>query len=170
MTVPVTAISGLAGLLSPGMRVDVLLTIGAGCLEKPAPARRCRIRRRPASPPGTSCVESDLTALPWRDAAGAPPAMTRKRLPPCCCRTLVLATGRLAHRDAAARRAAGEQNMYNNVTLMLTRKDAQMLTLCLTQGQINLLLRKAGESKVAWRRFPAKICRISWGSNILFKI
>ncbi len=151
MTVPVTAISGLAGLLSPGMRVDVLLTIGAGCLAKPTTA--------PALPDAaaSSIAAGDVNALkatltaPPKVPAGAPSGDDKKKVTAMLLQdVLVLAAGPQRIGMPPPARAAGEQSLYNNVTLMLTRKEAQMLTLCLTQGQINLLLRKAGESgKVA---------------------
>lgn len=151
MTIPVTAISGLAGLLSPGMRVDILLTIGAGCMQKSEGA--------PQLPPEAAAgmasadvntLKATLTAPP-KVPAGAPTGDDKKKVTALLLQDiLVLATGAQRIGMPAPARGAGEQNMYNSVTLMLARKEAQMLTLCLTQGQINLLLRKAGETgKVA---------------------
>ena len=95
-------------------------------------------------------LKATLTAPP-KAPAGAPAGDDKKKVTALLLQDiLVLATGAQRIGMPAPARNAGEQNMYNSVTLMLARKEAQMLTLCLTQGQINLILRKAGETgKVA---------------------
>ncbi len=143
MTIPVNQISGVAGLLNPGMRVDILFTTDSGCIRRMD--QNINIPQLSAA----NIATQDVNAI--KSAIIAPPkpissmdSEKKKVTFVLLQNVLIVATG--TRRIGIPPSTTQGDVTYNNVTLMLKPKEAQILSYCLNEGQITLALRKTGET------------------------
>jgi pilus assembly protein CpaB len=147
MTIPVTQITGLSGMLRAGMHIDILLTVDASCLgmDNPPPA--------PVVAPtatGNDNQAMSVEAMKAAMAANAQQASKHQEKATVLLlqNILILAAGsnRKDNDAAASSDNPGRDQSYTTLTLMLKPEEARILTLASAQGQINILLRKAGDT------------------------
>ena len=139
MTIPVTVLNGLSGMLKAGMKINILCTLDADLLADTESGYMTSGNQ----PADMKAMKADMASS---GAAGASKQKATVRL---LQNVLILATGSSRGRggQAAAQAAGGEQD-YNTITLELTPMQAQILTFCMAQGQIGVVLRKAGDTAV----------------------
>jgi Flp pilus assembly protein CpaB len=147
ITIPITQVTSLNGMLRPGMYVDVLWTGDSTAITPPAP---------PPPPEETDTGEADSAAAPSAadiqdmmlrtssqvaQNAGQPAKVTTVLLQ----NALIIAVG-----DQRGTRNLSGTPMaaYNTVTLMLPPESARILVHAMSAGSINLLLRHVGEADI----------------------
>ncbi len=139
MTIPVTVLTGLSGMLKPGMRINIFFTLDADLLTDSESGYMT---------PGNQPADMKAMKADMASSGGAS-VSKQKATVRLLQNVLILAIGSSRGRggQAAAQTANGEQ-AYNTITLELTPMQAQILTYCMAQGQIGVVLRKAGDTAV----------------------
>jgi Flp pilus assembly protein CpaB len=130
VTIPVTEITGVAHMLRPNHRVDILFTFDMGLFRTEDEVQD----KTDLIPEDTQDIKSFLLqGLLRKNKDGKGAAVILRNV-------LVLATG-------SSFQAWGilpdneKPDTYNSVTLMVEENDAALLSYCLDQGKISLLLR-----------------------------
>lgn len=140
MTLPVSAVSGLAGMLKPGMHVDVLFTVDSSLLldtdtgmTAGAPQDITNMKEAIATSRTSSSARQDTkaTVLLFQNIL-----------------VLAVDSKRGADMRFADQAQDAQDKMYTTITVMVTPKQARILTFCMNQGQINLTLRRTGDTAI----------------------
>ena len=148
LTIPITQVSSFNGMLRPGMYVDVLWT-GEASAIRPAPPAPPADDAELDMDGDTTLSAADVQRLMSRasaqaaQSANAQPARVTTVL---LQNVLVIAVG--DQHESRLTPGAGIQEGYNTITLMLSPESARILVHAMSNGAINLLLRRVGETAV----------------------
>lgn len=145
VTIPVSEITGVAGMLQPNHRVDVLFTFDPSLFDP-----REQPTRETADIPQTmdDLRQSFLAQMHSQFAA---PGKTHTAT--VFENVLIIATGKqFPEGSIMPAMGGGTEDTYSSVTLMLPVEHARILTYILDQGKISLLLRNPLDVAVSPRR------------------
>ena len=145
VTIPVTEITGLAGMLQPNHRVDVLFTFDPALFD----SHEQQKRQTPDVPQTMEELRQNFL-VQMHSQLGTP---GKAHMATVFENVLVLATGKQFPEGSMMPAVAGGlEDKYSSITLMLPTEHARMLTYIMDQGKISLLLRNPLDVTIVSRR------------------
>ena len=145
ITIPVTEMTGLAGMIKPNHRVDILFTFDPKLFE-PEQDNRSATGALPETMDELRKAFLSQVQSQFQGNGRLTTALLMENI-------VVLATGKAFPEGGVLPQAApDEDEMYNSVTLLVTPLQARMLAYVVDQGKLSLLLRNPQDAAVAPQR------------------
>lgn len=145
LTIPVTEITGVAGMLKPNHRVDILFTFDSGLFE-PLQDTQSGAAAMPETMDDLRKAFLSQVKSQFQSAGKLNTALLMENI-------LILATGKAFPEGGILPQAGPDQgDVYNSVTLLVSPAQARIIAYVMDQGKLTLLMRNPQDADLAPQR------------------